>query len=129
MSKIELDYPNSLNSLYNIGKYGQLYKTDEGKAYIQKAGFLIRNKIKDDCFDRENRCAITVKVWFPDNRVRDPDNLWKLILDAIDTSGVIKDDCWQVVSDEHISAMGIDRNNPRIIVEIKPSDKEVIEID
>lgn len=127
--EIELDYPPSLNSLYNVGKYGQMYKTDEGKAYLEKVGFLIKNEFKDVRFDRDNRCEVEIRVWFPDNRVRDLDNLIKVLQDAIEASGVMENDCWQVLFRLSLEAMGIDRTNPRIILEMKESDMEIIEID
>ena len=56
-------------------------------------------------------CAFSVRVWFPDNRRRDLDNLLKPVQDCITHAGIWKDDCQ--VHDLRITRMAVDKNNPR----------------
>ena len=64
------------------------------------------------------KCEIEMRFFFPDNRRADQDNKAQSILDLFVDNGIIIDDKWQVVSDEHFIAEGIDRENPRVIIKI-----------
>ena len=37
--------------------------------------------------------GISVEVTMPDNRARDLDNLWKVLLDSLSKAKIIEDDC------------------------------------
>lgn len=63
-------------------------------------------------------------VWYEPNRRRDIDNVTfavKFILDALVADGILKDDSQKYVSSiEH--KVVVDKDNPRIVVEIKGGD-------
>jgi Holliday junction resolvase RusA-like endonuclease len=63
--------------------------------------------------------SIEVRPFFPDNRLRDTDNLLTSILDCLKDSGVIKDDRWQYHrSPPVVHQPVIDSENPRVEIVI-----------
>lgn len=111
---ITLDFPPSLHKLYCYTARG-VYKTKEAKSYQRRAYYGIKNTTekKFDCIQ------IHMRVWYPDNRRRDNDNLWKIVMDTLESSGLIDDDRWQICRKETVEAMGVDRENPRIELTIE----------
>jgi len=110
-----LEFPPSSNHLYKKNKFGSIYKTKDGKAYEAKAAWAIRANSK---VVKEGRVRVNYYVWYPDNRVRDNSNLLKILDDSVKTSGVIRDDRWQYYPITYVEAKGIDRENPRVEIEI-----------
>ncbi len=65
------------------------------------------------------RAEVKLTYYFPDKRRRDPDNYsGKVIMDALVSNGVIKDDSFANV--ELVIVGGLDRENPRVEVEVTP---------
>lgn len=63
-------------------------------------------------------------VWYEPNRRRDIDNVTfavKFILDALVADGILKDDSQKYVSSIEHTVL-VDKDNPRIVVEIEGSD-------
>lgn len=58
--------------------------------------------------------SLTVTVYVPDRRRRDPDNVLKALLDALDKSGAIEDDDFKHLPDLRVVYGGLDRENPRV---------------
>jgi Holliday junction resolvase RusA-like endonuclease len=65
------------------------------------------------------RCQIECKFYFADLRRRDMSNVFESIADILVDSKIIKDDCWKVIYDYQCIAMKLDKDNPRVIVELK----------
>jgi crossover junction endodeoxyribonuclease RusA len=61
-------------------------------------------------------CEIRVRVFVPDNRRRDIDNLLKPVQDCVTHAGLWKDDCQ--VKSLHVTHCGVDKGNPRCEVSI-----------
>lgn len=70
---------------------GRVLISRRGRAYRREVGIEVMRQ----CVPREallGRLGIVVMACPPDRRVRDLDNLWKGMLDALVTAGVIGDD-------------------------------------
>lgn len=90
-----------------------MYKSAEYFAWLNKCPKLYPSAIHYEI-------EIEYKIYFPDNRKRDGQNYQKVTLDYLVSSGVIKDDNWHIVTKETWTSCGIDKNNPRIEIEINP---------
>ena len=64
----------------------------------------------------ETSSKIKAEFWLPDNRKTDLTNKAESIMDLLVDNGIMQDDSWQVISDLHLSAKGIDKKNPRVII-------------
>lgn len=67
---------------------------------------------------------VTMGIWQPDHRRRDLDNQATAILDALVKAEVLPDDDAEHVQDLHVVAMGVDKSDPRVFIEIIATDKE-----
>lgn len=112
MITIKGQVPSKSNG-YKIGN-GRLYKSAELKEYEVMFEWQIwKHKLINEII--EYPFEIWIDVYFHSNR-SDLDNAAKVILDCLQTSGVIKNDrlCSVLVMRKHI-----DKVNPRIEFEIK----------
>ncbi len=84
----------------------RLFKSKELKEYEWSFCWQVNNIT--DSF--ESKFGITMKIFFQSNR-SDLDNAAKVILDCLQTSGIIKNDrnCWQLQMTKEI-----DKLNPRV---------------
>jgi Holliday junction resolvase RusA-like endonuclease len=103
-----------------------------------KSHFGSYSKMKKDCSDliicsltsmgmnEKYKCQVDVNItWHCANKRRDPDNIMagtKFILDALQVSGVIKNDNWNGIR-RIAHEITLDRKNPRIEVELTPIKK------
>ena len=88
-----------------------------------------RTKTKYDCEQlrlfheegvfRTQAVGISVDVTMPDNRARDLDNLWKVLLDSLSKAKIIEDDCWQKVLSIAMKAVGVSKENAGVVVTIE----------
>ena len=87
MIKKELPYPPSINHYYARQKNGAVYINQKGKSYrvAVKHNLHLTKPV-------EGKVKLHVDVFPPDNRKRDLDNINKCLLDALQCSGIIKDD-------------------------------------
>lgn len=110
MITIKGQVPSKSNG-YKIGN-GRLYKSAGLKLYEVMFEWQIKKHLKESI---EVPFEIWINVYFQSNR-SDLDNAAKVILDCLQTSGVIKNDrlCVILVMRKHI-----DKLNPRIEFEIK----------
>ena len=99
----------------------RLFKSIELKSYEVSFEWQIK-KYTSENETIEVPFQIWIEVYFQSNR-SDLDNSAKVILDCLQTSGVIKNDrlCQVLVMRKHI-----DKDNPRIEFEIKAISKEII---
>ena len=108
-----LTIPPSANSQWRIAN-NRIFKTRLAKDWQEEAAWELKISAKGEKtpFDK---IRVTMDVFFPDNRKRDLDNLLKLTGDAIQESGVVRNDAdiweWNVKKK-------LDREKPRMEVEI-----------
>lgn len=67
----------------------------------------------------EGEVEISLKFWNKDARKRDLDNMMTSVLDLLKNNGVIEDDNCFIVKKLSGEFMGVDKENPRVEVEIK----------
>ena len=117
MITIKGQVPSKSNG-YRIAN-NRMYKSIELKSYEVSFEWQIS---KYKVITIEEPFQIWIDVYFQSNR-SDLDNAAKVILDCLQTSGVIKNDrlCSVLVMRKHI-----DKENPRIEFEIKAISKEVL---
>lgn len=89
----ELPWPVSTNHLYSVFR-GRKVLSHEGRAYFNTSiALLIRQKVKLQTVFLEKRpIKATYKIYPPDKRLRDADNLLKATQDSLVKAGIITDD-------------------------------------
>lgn len=119
MITIKGQVPSKSNG-YRIAN-NRLFKSIELKSYEASFEWQIKKHLTEN-ESVEIPFQIWIDVYFQSNR-SDLDNAAKVILDCLQTSGVIKNDrlCEILVMRKHI-----DKVNPRIEFEIKAISKEVL---
>lgn len=111
---IVLPFPPSVNRMWRQFR-GRTILSAEGRKYKQHAaycatiGWGIIEYAKGDV-------SVYIRAYMPDARRRDIDNLNKMALDAMTAGGVWRDD--SQVKRLTIEHCGIDRENPRLEVEV-----------
>jgi len=109
---IDLPWPPSVNHYWRHTKNGH-YISKEGLTFreiVQYSTLKHRNIIPDDA-----KLSVRVEAFPPDKRKRDLDNVLKALLDALQKSGVYKDD-------GQIDKLSIERKTPlngRVLVTIE----------
>lgn len=86
--KITLPYPVSMNVIWRQGRNGRLYLNPAVTRYRKAVWALTFNKPKFG----NAMVSIDIKMFPPDKRRRDADNICKSILDSLQHAGVIDDD-------------------------------------
>lgn len=91
LAVVELDaLPPSVNHAYCRSRRGT-FKTAEAKAWQERAAYeLSRARTRRDPYTR--KVEVRISMFKGDRRERDLDNLLKLAMDAIQDSGVIRND-------------------------------------
>jgi crossover junction endodeoxyribonuclease RusA len=89
MITLQLPLAPSVNRLWRIGNGGKMYKSPEYKAWLEEAGWMVKEQTKDQILGEYVLHILAVK---PDKRKRDLDNLLKATSDLLVQSGVISDD-------------------------------------
>jgi len=87
MRHFRLPWPPTVNGYWGTSKTGRKYLTTEGKLYRQAAIQAI-----GDVDTRTDRVGVIAIFSPPDVRIRDVDNYWKGLLDAMTAAGVWVDD-------------------------------------
>jgi len=64
---------------------------------------------------------VDIGIWKPNKRKRDTDNYPKVIFDGLEKSEIVVDD--GLIKDHRIHELGVDRENPRIVITIYPLDQ------
>lgn len=64
--------------------------------------------------------SVYMKLYRKDNIKRDLDNVATSVLDGLVRGNVIADDNYGIVKSLHIEDCGVDKNNPRVEIEIIP---------
>ena len=115
--KIILPFPPSLNAAYsNVPGVGRV-KTKRYKEWLDKCP-----RLHDFA---PGQVTISYEIYQPDKRVRDGNNLLKLVLDYLVSENVLEDDNMNIVVGEQWINRGIDVKNPRIEITIKEFKNEI----
>ncbi len=64
--------------------------------------------------------SVYMRLYRKDNIKRDLDNVATSVLDGLVRGEVIADDNYSIVKSLHIEDCGVDKDNPRVEIEIKP---------
>ncbi|HDK7176504.1 TPA: RusA family crossover junction endodeoxyribonuclease [Clostridium botulinum] len=119
--KLILDLPKSVNHIYGRNKFGRTYLKREGKIYKKRMIKLIQQEVKKQNWIKlEHTFVYLDEIVYMNKKGRDADNLKKLTQDCITESNVVWTDdtyCWA-----RTQRVLIDSNNPRIEIEIFPTD-------
>ena len=90
--KFTLPYPPSVNSYWKRTKRGMM-RSKEATAYINAVGWTVKSILKDlPLGGIEGRLSVEIKIYPPDKRRRDIDNIAKATLDAMQYAGIYQDD-------------------------------------
>jgi crossover junction endodeoxyribonuclease RusA len=109
-----LPYPDSVNSHYRRAAHGQVKLTQKGAAYRENVVAAIWSVGPINTMT--GRVKVTCKVWAPDRRKRDLDNLLKALLDAMEAAKVYKNDAQ--IDDLRIVRAGVDHPHGRVEVQV-----------
>ena len=89
---IELPFPISVNNLKGYGK-GNIYLKQKSKEYRQKVRVIIKREIRLHGYKKlSEQIRVKIIAYEPDNRVRDIDNIKKLLYDSITSASLWEDD-------------------------------------
>jgi len=106
MTELTLPLPTAINATYKTGN-GRFYKSEEAKAWEWDAKKAIRKQFKGGLYDT----VVYVGLEFFFKRDRDIDSGIKIVLDALQREGVIKND--NLI--EHLNVKKYaDKDNPRV---------------
>lgn len=92
----------------------------------KRAKDMEKNMVREFSIQRGERSAINrpssvcMKLYRKDNIKRDLDNVATSVLDGLVRGEVIADDNYSIVKSLHIEDCGVDKNNPRVEIEINP---------
>lgn len=114
-AQVTLPFPPSVNRMYGRSMCGRVYLLKAGEKYkaevatmLLMSGFNKRGGILE-------KVKISIKVFEPDFRKRDIDNLLKASLDSM--KGYVYGDDWQI-SEIAIARHSVDRERPRLECDI-----------
>ena len=113
--EIALPFPPSVNHYWRHTRQGKHYISDKGKRFRELALLACFAEVSFD-----GLVSVEVKVYLPDRRDRDLDNLWKVIMDSLTHAQILKDDSWKYVVKESIEAVGEVRINEKGETEFTP---------
>lgn len=106
--EIKGQVPSKSNG-YRIAN-NRLFKSKELKQYEEWFSWQVARDISMNWTKIEGNFGVTMTIYFQSNR-SDLDNAAKVILDCLQSNGIIKNDrnCWQLQMTK-----GIDKLNPRV---------------
>ena len=103
-----------MNGLYGGGSGQQRFKSKAYKAWLKSCP----NLILAECGMISFPVKVRYTYYMPDKRARDLGNLEKAVSDYLVSQCVIEDDNIKIIQEISIKYGGIDRDNPRVKVEI-----------
>jgi Holliday junction resolvase RusA-like endonuclease len=116
--QLTLDIPPGTNNLYTDGRNGRRILTSVARDYKERTT-LIAHIVALSAnwrYQRGQRLAVTISLYFKDNRRRDIANCEKAVIDAI-SEALGFDDC--VIDRLTLERAGIDKARPRCEVAIR----------
>lgn len=75
---------------------------------------------RGECSAINRPSSVCIKLYRKDNIKRDLDNVATSVLDGLVRGEVIADDNYSIVKSLHIEDCGVDKDNPRVEIEINP---------
>ncbi len=125
MKKIELTYYGMVISKKNTKRIIKNAKTGKPMMISNKAALANEHDMVDQFSVQTlgqkkpiENCRISIVIYEPNLQRRDLDNQATSILDALTKSEVIKDDSIKCVKELNVRLGGVDRADPRAIVNI-----------
>ncbi len=109
--KIVLPFPPSVNGLYGGGSGQKRFPSKKYKQWLHHCPTL-------EAINLKGPVKIYYTFYWPDKRIRDGQNYLKAPLDFLVNQGVLVDDNWNIVISETWDHIGIDKVNPRVVIEI-----------
>lgn len=109
--KITLPFPPSVNGLFGGGSKQKRFPSKAYKKWLSECPELPKTNYK--------LVRLHYKYYFPDNRERDTENYIKAVSDFLVKQNVIENDSWKHIIDNRQTPMGIDKNNPRVEIDIE----------
>jgi Holliday junction resolvase RusA-like endonuclease len=114
--KFDVPVPPSINHCYWY-RNGKRYRTESAKQYSDMVKETVRqvmHKQKIKKMEDKRKIRVEMTYYFPDNRIRDTHNSFKILLDALE-SEVYHNDYWVLLT---IKDFIIDKANPHVHIEI-----------
>ena len=105
-----------LNDIIDAARKSKFASAEQKEEFTNLVAWLA----KAARLPRMERIRVVIR-WFEPNIKRDPDNIQagqKFIFDGLVTAGVIKNDGWKQIDTPVIHHLGVDRDNPRVEIEI-----------
>lgn len=128
MGLIKLSIPQvplSTNEIKSLmwTNYGKVQLREIRDMWVDEVWVAIRTRVMPEIdypHSPLKKAKISIKIFFKTNRNRDYDNYpCKEVIDAIKNNGLIIDDNYDVIGKVDVDITGIDKKNPRTIIEIK----------
>lgn len=110
---ITLPFPPSVNSAYGQAKGQKRFKS------AQYTRWLLSCPAVKDRPQISEPCSIELRFYLPDSRLRDCDNYTKVTIDFLVSNQILEDDNYKIVRQVTSIFKGIDKENPRVEVDIK----------
>lgn len=109
------DIPPSNNKYMGNSKNFNVYRREKERWHWLIKAALTKVKKPREPYEY---AAVHIMYYFKDKRRRDPDNYsGKMILDPLVREGILKDDSFDNII-LTVSKMGVDKNNPRVEIEV-----------
>lgn len=89
---IRLPYPPSVNSYLKHTRKG-VFRSKEANVFRGNVTAAVLRQFKQIPPMMTGRIAVSIELTMPDRRKRDIDNTQKVLLDALQSAGIYKDDC------------------------------------
>ena len=101
MQIYNLPYPPSINSLYRH-RGPVVYKTEKWKEWVAAASVQLINQSSYLNKTIDYPIAVEMAVGRPDKRVRDLDNLTKVVFDFLQSDDLHKIGCRKIIENDHL---------------------------
>lgn len=109
--KITLPFPPSVNGLYGGGSGQKRFPSKKYKEWLKACPIPVAECLKGPL-------KVYYTFYWPDKRIRDGQNYMKAVLDYLVNKEVLVDDNWNIVISETWSHGGVDKENPRVEIQI-----------
>lgn len=120
--KLTIPHAPSVNLMYRYVR-GRKVLTRQAISYIKAVQTIAEREVRKQSYQKEEKgvwMVVELKYFYPDRKIRDSHNMIKIIMDSLEGFCFENDAYARVVE----SFVGMDRDNPRIEVEIYPSNYE-----
>jgi crossover junction endodeoxyribonuclease RusA len=87
----KIPWPPTINHYYIRAKSGQVIKNSSAQKYVHAVALMLRAKRLGE-FAAASKLRVELRVYPPDARRRDLDNLCKCVLDVLQHAGLYSDD-------------------------------------